>query len=596
MIPTSHANGEKMRNAGYRGSSIRARIMVLLLVVLFQTAAGFADSGTAKSGLDQVSLRLKWKHQFQFAGYYAAVEQGYYRDAGLEVILEEDDPKEESVQSVVSGRAHFGVGGAELLLHRSQGKPVVVLAAIYQHSPLVFLVPATSDITNVHQLAGRRVMLEKHSAELLAYLRAEGLKREDLEILPHTYGVNELLAGKADAISAYLSDEPFNIVERNLDYRVFLPQSSGIDFYGDVLFTSEDQVKNYPGRVAAFVEASKKGWKYALKHPEEIADLILSRYSKRHSRKHLLFEAEKSKMLIGMDVVEIGYMNLGRWQHIADKYNELGMLPSGVELGGFVYSPDSSSVAFWHTLVQLGEIVFALVSLFWVVRLICSHFNLEELNRKNRIANRRLKKSRRRYSMLIGSMPGMAYKCYIDQNWTLKYVSHGCLALTGYKPAEFINNTAVDYFSLIVDEDRVRVKSEILGSISMGQPFNLTYRITDAGGRQKWVWEQGRLSANAKGRAKTFAIEGFITDVSVAKNLETEKQKVIVDLQQALSEIKTLRGIIPICASCKKIRDDKGLWNQVEQYIKEHTDSEFSHSICPECAAKIYPKRQSDQS
>jgi PAS domain S-box-containing protein len=584
-----------MRNTGNKDFYARFAASALLLFMVLHVAAGFAAPVAARSGLDKVSLRLKWKHQFQFAGYYAAVAQGYYRDAGLDVTLEEDDPNEESVQSVVSGRAHFGVGGAELLLHRAQGKPVVVLAAIYQHSPLVFLVPATSDITNVHQLAGKRVMLEKHSAELLAYLRAEGLSREDLEILPHTYGVNELLAGKADAISAYLSDEPFNIVERNLDYRVFLPQSSGIDFYGDVLFTSEDQIKENPRRVADFISASKKGWKYALEHPEEIADLILSKYSTRHSRAHLLFEAEKSRKLIGMDVVEIGYMNLGRWQHIADKYHELGMLPANVELAGFVYSPQHGQVAFWRTLVQLGEIVFALVALFFVLKLIRSHFNLEELNRKNRIANRRLKKSRRRYSMLISSMPGMAYKCYIDQNWTMQYVSHGCLALTGYRPGDFIKSPVVDYFTLIFEEDRARVKSEILGAISMGQPFNTTYRITDIAGRQKWVWEQGRLSVERKSHGSTFSIEGFITDVSIAKNLEDEKQHVIADLQQALSEIKTLRGIIPICASCKKIRDDKGLWNQVEQYIKQHTDSEFSHSICPECSEKLYPQQRKVQ-
>jgi hypothetical protein len=59
--------------------------------------------------------------------------------------------------------------------------------------------------------------------------------------------------------------------------------------------------------------------------------------------------------------------------------------------------------------------------------------------------------------------------------------------------------------------------------------------------------------------------------------------------QDALDKIKTLRGIIPICASCKKIRDDKGYWNQLERYIDEHSEAHFSHGICPECAAKLYP-------
>jgi hypothetical protein len=67
---------------------------------------------------------------------------------------------------------------------------------------------------------------------------------------------------------------------------------------------------------------------------------------------------------------------------------------------------------------------------------------------------------------------------------------------------------------------------------------------------------------------------------------EKEQQKLISELQEALAEIKTLKGFIPICASCKKIRDDEGYWNQLETYISKHTDAVFSHGICPECAEK----------
>lgn len=70
---------------------------------------------------------------------------------------------------------------------------------------------------------------------------------------------------------------------------------------------------------------------------------------------------------------------------------------------------------------------------------------------------------------------------------------------------------------------------------------------------------------------------------------EEEREKLVRELQEALDKIKTLRGIIPICASCKKIRDDKGYWNQIEAYIRDHSDAEFSHGLCPECAKKIYP-------
>ena len=68
-----------------------------------------------------------------------------------------------------------------------------------------------------------------------------------------------------------------------------------------------------------------------------------------------------------------------------------------------------------------------------------------------------------------------------------------------------------------------------------------------------------------------------------------ERENIILDLQAALAEVMTLRGIIPICSSCKKVRDDKGYWNQIESYIRDHSEADFSHSICPECAKELYP-------
>jgi hypothetical protein len=73
------------------------------------------------------------------------------------------------------------------------------------------------------------------------------------------------------------------------------------------------------------------------------------------------------------------------------------------------------------------------------------------------------------------------------------------------------------------------------------------------------------------------------------KQADKEKSVVIAELQKALKKVKTLSGFLPICASCKKIRDDQGYWNQIEVYISEHSEAEFSHGICPECAQKLYP-------
>jgi len=85
------------------------------------------------------------------------------------------------------------------------------------------------------------------------------------------------------------------------------------------------------------------------------------------------------------------------------------------------------------------------------------------------------------------------------------------------------------------------------------------------------------------------ANEELKQEIVERKRIEQEREKLIAQLQFALSEVKTLRGFLPICSSCKKIRDDKGYWNQIESYIRDHSEAEFSHSMCPECVKKLYP-------
>lgn len=101
---------------------------------------------------------------------------------------------------------------------------------------------------------------------------------------------------------------------------------------------------------------------------------------------------------------------------------------------------------------------------------------------------------------------------------------------------------------------------------------------------------QIELSLSAIDIKGIFHAVGIVRDISERKKIEVEKEKLISDLTGALDKVKTLSGLLPICASCKKIRDDKGYWNQIEHYIREHSDAEFSHSLCPECVKKLYPE------
>lgn len=299
---------------------------------------------TAAQALESVTLQLKWTHAFQFAGYYAAVEKGFYQQAGLQVKLREAAPGTDPVKVVMDGQADFGVGASSLLLERQAGVPVVALAVIFQHSPLVLVARQSQPTQSVHDLKGKRVMFEAQSAELQAYLRQEGLDATALQSLPHSFNTRDLIEGRVDAMTAYSTNELYDLDQADFAYQVYSPRAVGIDFYGDNLFTSEQQIKTHPARVAAFRAASLKGWQYAMAHPDEIIDLILTRYSKQHTRAFYLFEAQQMAPLLQSSLIEVGYMNPGRWHHIAQTYVSLGLLPKDVSLDGFLYdtTPPSS--------------------------------------------------------------------------------------------------------------------------------------------------------------------------------------------------------------------------------------------------------------
>jgi signal transduction histidine kinase len=355
-----------------------ARFPVLLLAL-----AGLAGAlpGQTDHGIDRVTLQLKWKHQFQFAGYYAAIAQGYYRQAGLEVKLQEPEPGLDPTEAVLEGRAQYGVGNSDLLIFRSQGKPVVLLAAIFQHSPLLLVTRGATGITDLQGLHDRPIMmLDSEKAELLAYFKYEGVDVTRLHLQPHTFRHDDFIAGRVDAMSAYGTDELFTLRAEGVDFHAFTARSGGIDFYGDNLFTTEEQIRRHPEQVRAFRAASLRGWEYALAHPQEVIDLILRDYSPRHTRAHLEFEAEKTAELMHPGIIEVGHINPGRWRHIADTYAEFGMLPRDYDFTGFLYDPNPQpKISRWVYWLMGTAVLLSLATMGWALP-------LARLNRELRTA------------------------------------------------------------------------------------------------------------------------------------------------------------------------------------------------------------------
>lgn len=168
------------------------------------------------------------------------------------------------------------------------------------------------------------------------------------------------------------------------------------------------------------------------------------------------------------------------------------------------------------------------------------------------------------------------------------YFSVKCKAMFGYTEQE-IGDTLVEWENRVHPDDMPAVRAELERHFSReSEIYKSEHRILCKDGSYKWILARGKVIEWTPDE-KPRRMIGTNTDISERKMRGAERARLIIELQEALSKVKQLSGLLPICASCKKIRDDKGYWSQIESYIKEHSEADFSHSICPECAKKLYP-------
>lgn len=245
--------------------------LLLALLLLLYAVPGHSE---------QVVLQLKWKHQFQFAGFYMAKEKGYYKDAGLDVEIRQLEPDTDITRGLNNGDYNYLVTDPSILKDAAAGSPIKILAAIFQHSPLALMTLDRPDIRKLSDLRGKRIMmLPGMSAHIDAALAIAGVGAGDFIRVRNSLNLNDLINGHTDAFSVYISDQPYQLEQKGIRYQLYLPADYGIDFYGDILVTSEDEVLHHPRRAQAFTEASMRGWQYALDHIDETIDLIQQKYN-----------------------------------------------------------------------------------------------------------------------------------------------------------------------------------------------------------------------------------------------------------------------------------------------------------------------------
>jgi ABC-type nitrate/sulfonate/bicarbonate transport system substrate-binding protein/nitrogen-specific signal transduction histidine kinase len=361
----------------------------------------YALSGQAQT---PITVQLNWKHQFEFAAFYAAIEQGYYQKENLDVTLREGGPGINAVAEVTAGRAAFAVGNSSLIIERWRGNPVVALAALMQHSAIAILARRDHGIENVTDLIGKSIACSAHSCdEITAYLSASGLNPSQVKLIDHQqWGLSDLRGGTLDATEVYSTNEPYWVIGEAHRYILLPPRSAGIDLYGNILFTSDQAIAANPELVQRFRAATLQGLSYAMANREAVVNLILERYnSQNKSRDHLLFEADRLHEHIRLDIVDAGYMSSSRWAHVRDVYARLGMLPEQFPLDGFVYEPSLPSISPW--LLRLGGVLALLTLLASLTSVFVGRVNkrLRSEVDTRRMAEVKLKQAQQRMRQFI---------------------------------------------------------------------------------------------------------------------------------------------------------------------------------------------------
>ena len=333
----------------------------LAVVLFFVVLCNSIEASSLKT--EKVILQLPWHHQFQFAGYYAAQQQGFYQEAGLEVEIRsgffKNNQLANSAEEVVFQRAHFGVARSELLIHYARGLPVVVLANIIQRSPTVFVTLQDYGFKRLEEIGDRPISLTLPeatygnllSAETLGALQAANIDIETLNNHSPSWNLQDLIEGNTQLISGWATDEPYMLKRLGFQPVTISPLDYGIDLYGDLLFTHQQLLLENPEMVEAFRQASLRGWRYALENPDSTIKYIieeLQTLSPLYDADFLSNEAQKLRQFMQPELIEIGYINPDRWQTIAELMQALGLIEP-ISLEGFLYQP-SIVVSEWKRL------------------------------------------------------------------------------------------------------------------------------------------------------------------------------------------------------------------------------------------------------
>lgn len=522
------------------------KISVFLFMWMFCVQSLFSHDILGEHS--NVKLKLKWRHQFQFAGYYAAQIKGFYKSAGLNVEIIEGNSSSAPIQYVLKDSAEYGVSASDLIESRSSGKPIILLAAIFQHSPYTIISQKDKNITKPQDLIGKKLMAsnEQGYIQLKAMLQKNGIDISRVNIINHTWNNNDITNGYADAMTGYISVEPYQLSAKGVELNIIRPVNYGIDFYGDILFTTEKEIIDHPERAKAIRDATIKGWEYAMSHPEEISNYILTLPGVKDrgiTYDHLMYESVAMQDLVKSDLVEIGHINRTRLENMINNYVEFGIIKTDGDYKNFVFQESKEDK--YNNLVI---IIYYLLALTALVVLLIFVWNrqlqgkikkrTEELEQEVAIrkeAETIAKRSEERLELALQA----AQLGIWDSNLQTGYVYRNALwsEMLGYKANEIEPNFE-GWRKLIHPEDYERIDNSIK-SHHEGKTIydNYEHRLITAKGEWKWILSLSKIVARDH-TGKPTRLIGIHMDIDELKRKELQLQQITEELMYTNRELE----------------------------------------------------------
>lgn len=331
-----------------RKGSWHRKVLVWSMIALIGllTACGDNNDGNkdAKAeGLVKVKLQLKWVPQAQFAGYYVALDKGYYADEGLEVEIVPGGPDIVPEQQVANGAADIGVDWvASLLASQEAGLPIIEIAQVFQQSGLVLVSKKSAGIQTAADLAGKKVgnWMGGNEFEVLALFDKYKLDpNKDLSFVKQGFTMDQFLGGQLDAASAMTYNEYPVVLEQGIkaeELSIIDMNKEGVAMLEDNLFANQDWLAANKETAAKFVRASLKGWKDAIADPEAAVDSVMKVAEEgsttRDHQVTMMKEVAKLVAPEGFDLAKLGGIDEVKFKQTADIALQFGVIKQAADL------------------------------------------------------------------------------------------------------------------------------------------------------------------------------------------------------------------------------------------------------------------------